>query len=301
MKTISYLRPKGTFSEQAAMKFAGKLEKETALVDLPSLEAVAKSVSSGNNDFGIMAVYNYLEGLVQECLDLVYENNLKIIGMERIPIEFSIGQWKESKDLENVGNIYSHPKGLAQCSEFLQKHYPDSNQVAVSSTAEAAKLVSEKKAGLAIASRNALALNGLEIIASDIGNKRHDVQNHTDFYVVTRNDAANDYKQELNNKDCLTMVALIPHFDKVGLLNSILTQIEYYGLNIAKVHSRPALDEIKIDNGKAPQMFYLEMEAHPESDAFKRCAEAIRWKLMPQGKDIEVVRILGSYKMPDAE
>ncbi len=289
MKKISYLGPKGTYSEQATHELAKNIKEDMEFVPLVSLETVAKSVDSNNSDFGVVPYYNYLEGLVQECLDLVYENDLRIIGAKRFPIVLSIGSHKDWSDRDVV---YSHPKALAQCSDYLLDHHPKSKQVAVTSTAEGAKKVSETKSGLAVASLKALEKYGLNIIAENVGNKRQGRTNFTDFYLVSKK---NNVKEE-DGKDYLTMVAITPHIDESGLLANILFQIAYHGLNNAKIHSRPALDEVDIRT--EPQMFYLEIMCHKDFEDFKRCIDALKYKFTPKGKDIEVVRVLGSYERP---
>lgn len=90
------------------------------------------------------------------------------------------------------------------------------------------------------------------------------------------------------------MVAVTPHVDRPGLLAEILLQISYYGLNNYKLHSRPAIDDVKLKDYE-PIMFYIEIMCHQEDDNFKRCIEAIRYKLTFKNK--EIVRILGSYNI----
>ena len=290
MKKISYLGPKGTYSEQATNLLVRKMNCDTELIGLSSLEAVAKSVNIGEADRCVMAYYNYLEGLVQECLDLIYENNLYMVGAQRLPIVLSIGTYKGNA---NQNQIFSHPKALAQCSDWLWENYRSNKQVPTSSTATAAQKVKETKSGLAIASSNVLSSNGLEIIAEDISNKKHGKTNFTDFYLVAK-EIGQEYKQR---KKYNTMVAITPHLDKPGLLAEILYQVAYYGLNNAKIYSRPALDEVKIGELE-PQMFYLEIMDHQNSNDFRRCIDSLRYKLTPKGRDVEVVRVLGSYERP---
>lgn len=290
MKKISYLGPKNTYTGQATRMLAERIGEETELIDLVSLEAVARSVALHEADMGVMAYYNYLEGLVQECLDLIYENNLRIRGMQRLPVVLSLGAHRENT---NIREVYSHPKALAQCSEWLWQHCRDIKQTPVTSTAAAAHKVTETKSGLAIASSEALKGCGLEVVAEDIGNKKHGRTNFTDFYLVARENGQ-EYDEA---RRYLTMVAITPHVDKPGLLAEILQQVAYHNLNNAKIHSRPALDNVAIDSLE-PQMFYLEMMDHQDSIDMRRCIDSLRYKLTPNGRDIEVVRVLGSYERP---
>lgn len=289
---IFYLGPTDTFSEKAAQLLASKVDGEPELTPLASIGAVAKSVTAaeqGNNHFAVVPYYNYLEGLVQECVDLVYENNLFMIGAQRVPIAFCIGMHPNNKDFTK---IYSHSKALAQCSDYIWEHFPDSLELPVSSTSEGSNLVTKNQSGLAISSKAALGRNNLKIIAEDIGNKRHGRSNFTDFYLLSKVPVEH-YDPQF---DYLTMIAVTPHLDRAGLLAEILGQIAYHGLNNAKIHSRPAIDEVTMD--VEPQMFYLEIMCHKSNPDFKRCIDSLRYRLTPKGKDVEVVRVLGSYRRP---
>ncbi len=291
MKKIAYLGPENTYTEKAAKELAGKIVEGTELVGMVSIEVVAKSVALQEVDFGVMAYYNYLRGLVQESLDLIYENDLRIIDMQRLPVVLSIGMHEENQNMEE---IYSHPKALAQCSEWLWSNYRESRQIPASSTAGAVRKVAEEKSGLAIANSDALNGSNLEVIAEDIGNRKNDKRNFTDFYLVSHEDG----QEEDKSKVYFTMVAITPHTDKPGLLSEILQQVSYHGLNNAKIHSRPALDDVLV-GGLEAQMFYLEIMRHKDDEDFSRCVDSLRYKLTPKGKSNETVRVLGSYEKPN--
>lgn len=290
MTIISYLGPNKTYGEKAAEMLAAKFGHEVEMLPMVSHEAVALSIRNSAAHRGVMAYYNFLEGLVQECLDLIYENNLNIAGVERLPIELCIGCQPDSSVHRRV---YSHPKALAQCSRWLLDNHPEIYQIAVSSTAEGIRKAGQEDDALAIGRLDALLDQGMSIIAKDIGNRRHGKQNFTDFYMVAKENGT----PYLEGGQYLTMVAITPHVDEPGLLAGILTQIAYHKLNNAKIHSRPAIDEnvMGIDE---PQMFYIEMECHKEQQDFVRCMDSLRYKLTPKGKDVEVVRVLGTYERP---
>jgi len=293
---IHYLGPRLTWSELAAETLAMKITENPAeLSQLKSVEAAARKVVGGS-DLGVIAYYNYLEGLVQECLDSTYEKNLRIVDAQRIKIVHTLGKYHGSED---YSKIYSHPKALAQCSNYLYENYEQSSQIPAASTTSAIPKIKEEKKGLVIARKEAIAEAGLKVIAEDIGNKKNDVQNYTDFYLVSDEKMEREYetKYTKGNK-YLTMVAITPHTDKVGLLADIVGQIAYHGLNNAKIHSRPAIANVKLNGTNEPQMFYLEIEAHQDSIDLQKCIDALKYKLTPKGTDAEVVRVLGTYKKP---
>ena len=291
-KKLSYLGPPYTYTEKAATKFAAQLGCEVEMYHLGSAEAVARSLVSREKDqadYAVIPYYNFLDGLVQECLDLIYEHHLHIIDSQRIHIKLALGGY--SKDVTKQA-IYSHSKALAQCSEYLWKHYREFEQIPVASTAEAANIVGTNREGLAIASKSALQHYKLEIVAENIGNKRHGRRNFTDFYLLSTTanetfDASQSY---------FTMIAITPRLDRSGLLAEILGQVAFYGLNNVKIHSRPAIDDVALD--VEPQMFYLEIMAHKNHPDLRKCIDALQYRLTPEGSDSEVVRVLGSYRRP---
>jgi prephenate dehydratase len=290
---LYFLGPPKTFSEQAAQSIAADLPGATELCPAITLEEVARNLShdgTSSPNLAVMAYYNYLEGLVQECLDLVYENGLTIIGARRIAIELSIGK---SPGATSATRILSHPKALAQCSDFVRRNLPGLSLVPTSSTTVAAKSVLDGKADYAIASVSALEEYGLEVVATDIGNRRHGRQNFTEFFLV----APRAVDPPLGPK-CHTVLAITPNQERPGVLAEILSQVAYYGLNILKIHSRPALERTDDPVESEPQMFYLEILAHPTSADLSKCIDALRYRFGATGGRFDSVRIIGGFVEP---
>lgn len=286
---IAYLGPQGTFGEEAANKLA-KSVNNPKLMPMPTHDAVAKNIRNGiKADYGLLGYYNQREGVVQENLDLIYENNLFIVDAVRVPIIMSIGKHPDSKIEDKV---HSHEKALAQCSEYIASNYPNAMLMPSSSTAEGIHLVKDGKSGLAIGRKEALVKNGLEVIAEDIGNRRHSQQNYTDLLVVSGLPRDNSYY----NGNTITMVAITPHYDMPGLLMNILVPFSYEQVNLADIHSRPALDNVRLGNGAAAKMFYLEVEAKANSPELLTCLDMLRRKF--KAGDNEIIRVLGSYRKP---
>ncbi len=286
MKKILYLGPAGTFSQKAAIQAQHDLPS-TELSPEQSLGSIAHNIGE---DFGIMAYYNYLEGLVQETLDLIYEKKLYISGLIRVPITFYAGIYPGTTDHTEV---YAHAKGLAQTSDWIQQNYAKARPVAVSSNAAAVQKVQDQKAGIAIAGKRAFDDTELQIIGNDIGNKKNNLPNFTDFYLVSQK--AN-IPQKTEQK-YYSMIAVTPHIDRPGLLAQILSQISFYDLNMAKIHSRPAIDQVDAPSGVEPQMFYIEIMCHQHDENFQKCIDALKYRLAAAEKRADTVRILGCYQI----
>ena len=280
---IHFLGPPKTFSEKAALTFAGALPP-MELTAATSFEAIAQSVAraADGSVFGVLPYYNFLEGLIQESLDLIVEYELRIADACRVPISFAIGGWPDKEPL-----VFSHPKALAQCSEFLRERFPDARLETVASTANAPEAVRRRQAGCAVASESALADAGLPIIARDIANKRHGKPNFTEFLLLGREGALTASRRPEEN--LRTMVVITPDLDEPGLLALILGQVAFHRLNIAKIHSRPLF--LASAGDTEPQMFYLELMCPLSSPALALCVESLRHRF---GRT-ESVRLLGQF------
>ena len=93
----------------------------------------------------------------------------------------------------------------------------------------------------------------------------------------------------------------MPMIDRVGLLADILGQIAFFGINLLKIHSRPALTDAY---GPAPQMFYIETDVAADSPELRLCIETFDLWLAKRGRNDDlpkhdtghkVVRVLGTY------
>lgn len=292
---IHYLGPPKSFSEQAALKFTARVGDAETL-PAPNLEAIAQQVAGSkpgaDRALGVLPYYNFLEGLVQESLDLTYEYGLVINAAVRVPIRFGLG------GVPGAGaptEVLSHPKALAQCSDHLARHLPGARLTAAASTSEAARLAAGDPGVRAIATIDALREYGLEVLAEDIGNLRYGRPNFTDFFVL----GVADERATLGLGTDRTMLAITPPTDRPGLLADVLSLFAFVRLNIAKIHSRPALEDISMDI--EPQMFYVESMTTPESDALMRSLEMLsyRFTVIEEFTAATTTRIMGGFTIID--
>ena len=289
---ILYLGPEGAFSHDAALELVARSGLDAAVSPQVNVEAVVRTVAKAKDDaiIGLIPYYNFLEGLVQEHLDLIYEFRLQIFGVIRLPIRLAAGAFEASPAA--TSEIFSHPKALAQVSEFIQATFRDATIVPVNSTAEAARMVAAQKHGVAIASERALDKYAVPILARDVGNRRQGKANFTDFFMVGHGGGASRIDLGAPNR---SIVAIVPQIDRLGLLADILGQFRFYELDIAKIHSRPAIDTI---NGAGePQMFYLEVACAPDAAPLMRCADAIRYSFSHDKSSGDPVRVMGGFRI----
>ncbi len=289
---LNYLGPEGSFSHSAALELRSRLGSSSTLAGLSTVEAVVRSVAGSQNSaptLGLVPYYNFLEGLVQEYIDLIYEFRLQVDGLVRLPIQLAAGGFAAD---EPALQILSHPKALVQVSDFIHARFRNATLTPVSSTSDAARMVGERKSGIAIASEGALERFDVPVLARNVGNLRHGKSNFTDLFVVKRPDVQVSLQLGEPNH---ALIAITPSIDRPGLLAELLGQFHFYGLDIAKIHSRPAIDWV--ESAAEPQMFYLEVKCAPHAEPLRRCTEALQYGFGGNGHSAELVRVLGGFRV----
>jgi prephenate dehydratase len=267
---VAYFGPAGTFTEEAAMRYAPKSE----LVPCPTIAAVAVAVAAGEAQKGVVPIENSMEGSVTDTLDLlIHQSNLFIQRELVLPIVHCLLVRPDATQ-EDIEVIYSHPQALGQCRGFLQQRFPRTTLVAALSTAAAAEQLkkSDYKTAAAIGTERASKLYGLSVLARGI---QDNPANVTRFVVLGHTDhpPTGDDKTSL----CFSF-----NDDQPGLLYAALGEFARRRINLAKVESRPTKQSL------GQYIFLIDLQGHREDTEIK---EALQ-KLQAQAP---MLKILGSY------
>lgn len=269
---VAYLGPPGTYTEKALeQKFP-----KAVTVPLPNIGAVFDDVASKESDFGFVPIENIINGPVVQTLDnlLKHASKLYIVDAALLAIEHAVGALPEHG---KITKILSKDTALEQCSDYLNRSYPHAIPIAMESTSQAIRAISEQKMfyAAAIGMEDTLIQYGFEVIARDIGNQKN---NKTRFAVISDH----NYESKATGHD-VTSIVVDPKVDRVGLLCDVLEPISRkHSLNMASIHSRP--------NGKGGFIFYLDIEGHKSDEKVRECLNDIRSKL-----SITQVEVIGSY------
>lgn len=271
---LGYLGPAGTYSEEAARKYAAgnNAGGPYQLRHYPAIDAIFTAIAGEEIAHGVVPVENCLEGSVNLTLDLLSQNtdNVKIKGELLCRIEhFLLARPGQSPAV--IREIYSHPQALAQCRTFLDRHYPGAARVSMSSTAEAAALVARHTGMAVIASRQAAALYALKVLQANIQDEPHNI---TRFLILAPQDAPP------SGQDKTSLLIGLP--DQPGSLHAALGIFAAYNLNLTKIESRPIRGEL----GK--YIFFLDIEGHREDEKLASALQAVKEKAL-------FLKILGSY------
>ena len=221
---------KGSNHHQVATDFFGE---NIELLECNSFDAVIDSLLIGAADKGIMAIENSIAGSIIPNYNLVYHNNIHVIGEHYLNIHHNLMVLK-GRTFDDIQEVHSHPMALLQCKEFFKAH-PQIKLVESVDTAETAKRINEDKLEhiAAIAPKMAAELYDLEIIADNI---QTIVNNSTRFIILKKQNKV--LPEEEINKASLRFIT--DH--KRGSLATVLNVMSDCNMNLTKIQSLPVIE-----------------------------------------------------------
>ncbi|MCD8509220.1 MAG: prephenate dehydratase [Bacillus sp. (in: Bacteria)] len=237
MVTVAFLGPKGSFTEAAAKRLLpeGNLRPFTTIPDC--IDAVKENVV----DCAVVPLENAIEGSVNITLDyLIHHQRLEMAAEITAPIRQNLlVQDRYLSEWKNITTVYSHPQAIAQCHQFIRKHLSHAEISYTSSTAEAAKYVSEIKEGMAAAIANDISAKeyGLKVAEAEI----NDYENNSTRFIVLRNgnfNADTSLTQKPSDQYKTTLMVTLPS-DFSGALHQVLSAFAWRKINLSKIESRP--------------------------------------------------------------
>ena len=245
---IAFLGPHASFTQLAT----AQLFPDDELLPQASILDCFNAVESGEAVKAVVPLENSIEGTVSMTLDYLYKTpSIKIEAEAVMPIAHHL-MIHPANSVENIERIYSHPQALAQSFHFLDSHYKEIPKQDFSSTAAAAKFVSENPDTpiAAVANQFAANLYGLKIINRNIQDFE---QNHTRFIIISKqqNKYQNDKLETLGEKS--GMLITLPE-DHPGGLHQVLSVFAWRKMNLSKIESRT------LKTGLGNYFFFINVE-----------------------------------------
>jgi len=264
---VAFLGDVGTFSHKACTQYFGP---EVAVVPASSYRNVFEAMAAGQARFGVIPLENSLTGSVHENFDLLLEFNLKIVGEITLRIEYCLIGQRETK-IGAIGRVFSPPDVFRQCQEFVAAQGWE--LVPTPDEATAVRWLKEKgqPADAAIASREAAALYGMQVLQEGI---ETNPRNYTRFGII----GASPLTPGPHRKSSL--IYQTPN--RPGALYETLALFAENGINLVKLESRP------IHGQPWEYLFYVDVEADAESEEFRPILEGLRART-------DFLALLGSY------
>jgi chorismate mutase/prephenate dehydratase len=177
----------------------------------------------------------------------------------------------KTKNRQKIKAIYSHPQALGQCRQWLTQNLPNAEQIATSSTANAAEMVIKKTNSAAIAGKLAAEIYKLPIVNKNVQDR---VENYTRFLVIGKDMA----KKAKHNKTSI----MFSIRDEAGSLLKVLQLLARNKINLTKIQSRPLRDR------PWEYLFYVDLEGHIKDSSVKKSIDSLT-------KTCLFLKLLGSY------
>jgi chorismate mutase / prephenate dehydratase len=266
---VGFFGAPGSFSEEAMIKYFGNIDNPN---DYDEFEDVFLAVKNDEIKYGVLPIENSSTGAISQVYDLLYKYGFYIVGEECIKInQHLIGI--EGTSLDNIKEVYSHPQGFQQSTEFLKK-YSGWKLIPFHSTADGVKLVSDlnDKSKAAIASKRAASIYDLEIIKENINNRS---ENSTRFIIISK---------DLETDPSCNKVSVVFSLEhKAGTLYKLLRHFAEKNINMMKIESRP------MEKGAWKYFLYVDFEGNIDSEEV-----ATALKLIEQSS--AYFKLIGAYE-----
>ncbi len=263
---IAYLGPAGTFTQQATFKHFGHAINA---VPVASIYQIFTEVEKQHCQFGVVPVENSTGGVIAHTFDRFIVSPLKICGEVEYKVHHNL--MGHAKNLSDITEVLSHQQSLAQCRRWLDAYLPGVLCTAVSSNAEAARLISDSQNKMAIGGEAAAQLYGLDILEKNI---EDEANNTTRFIIIGQ--------QEPESTGADKTSLLVSTGNKAGALQQIIEPFANYGISMSHIESRPS------KQGLWEYVFFIDIHGHKDDENVSKALDALK-------KNVNVLNILGSY------
>ncbi|HEV3272554.1 MAG TPA: prephenate dehydratase domain-containing protein [Candidatus Methylacidiphilales bacterium] len=225
---LGYFGRAGSFSHVAAQHRFPKHE----LLPCPTVESAFASLLDEGVSHILVPIENASSGIIANTADQLMRLARTDAGAalqirEALVMRIELALMVRA-DTKTITKIYSHPAPFDHSRDWLRKHYPQTEQVVVESTSEAAALAAKEKGAAAIAGQHAAAPHRLKIVSKTVGGE---VANQTTFIVIGPPLA------RPSKPTHTSLVFELPH--KPGSLVAVLHVLSRHKLNLTKILSRP--------------------------------------------------------------
>jgi len=267
--SLAYFGPAGTYTEEAAILY----DLSAVLHPYNTIAAVGEAVSTSATDKGVVPIENSLEGSVTFTLDLlIRESGLSIYEEIVLPINHYL-MAKEGTQEADIQVIFSHPQSLAQCREYLERRFPNAQQMAsLSNSAAVSDMKETSTPAAAIAPRRAAELYNVEILEAEVQDAANNV---TRFAVLAKQDHS-------PTGDDKTSVCFSFEKDEPGILYRSMSEFAVRNINLVKIESRPTRQSL------GEYIFLIDCSGHREDPEVKAALESL-------GQMASMLKVLGSY------
>ncbi|MEL4161727.1 prephenate dehydratase domain-containing protein [Corynebacterium bovis] len=312
---VTYLGPRGTFTEQALHRFieAGHVPAEAELRPVDSPAAAIRAVREGSADMACVALENSVDGPVVQTFDALagvtagagpgagHGAGLTAAdaagaaataaataadALENAPGDVRILRETDvpvefavlvrpGTAAADVRTVTTHPVAMAQVRGWMDRELPGVQFIPASSNGAAAVAVAAGEADAAAAPLLAAGIHGLDALAEGVADVRGA---NTRFVLVGRPGAAASAGR--TGRDRTAVVFSLPNHP--AALWTALSEIAMRDVDMSRIESRPTR------TGLGTYMFQVELVGHVEDDAVADALAGLH-------RRTDAVRFLGSW------
>ena len=269
-KTVAFLGPAGTYTEEAA-----KLHAPGAyLVACASLPDVVAAVDGGAVDEGVAPIENSIAGSINDIVDaLIGAQHARITGELLLPIHICLIA-PDGTDISKIRKVRSKAEALGQCRRFLQQNLPGAVLEPFDSTAGAvASLKTSDGTVAALGPEQAARLHGMKVLAVSVEDRQNNI---TRFVVLGRT------APERSGRDKTSIVFDFDREDAPGLVYAALKPFADLGINLTKIESRPTGAKMGV------YYFLVDFDGHEKDPDVQAVFKLLR-------QHTAMFKVLGSY------
>lgn len=295
---ISYLGPPGTHSHEAAEVFKERFFPQAILRPCPGFQDALNDAIMAPpipTCFACVPIENSIQGAVTQVWDTLTvhmgsrseayaDPTHGILAAITQPIRQYVIH-RPGTEFAKVERVFSHPQALAQCKEHIQALFPSATPTAVSSTADAARIVSEEERSISVAIGNPRAAQayGLLFHPDSVEDQSGNV---TRFALVGPTTPLHIPSGLMTPTERVVSLCLRGVTHQPGGLVGALAPFAQAALNLSRVESRPVGDEL------GHYVFYVDISMEADDKQAELTVVTVTQQLKANGTD--VVK-LGTY------
>ena len=226
----AYQGEPGAHSEIAALRIGEPKPFE-------SFEEVFAAVENQEVNYAVIPIENSLGGSIHQNYDLLLQHPVIIVAETFVKVKHCLLGIPGSS-IEGGLKVLSHPQALAQCRNFFATHQHLKAEVAYDTAGSAKMIAADQNATkLAIASKRAAELYGLEILQENLADEEWNI---TRFFCIAhaKNPAPLPLETTLESRQHKTSVVFtLPN--EPGSLFKALATFALRDIDLTKIESRP--------------------------------------------------------------
>ncbi len=274
VKTVAYLGPKGTYTEQAAIAYAPHSPRRA----YKTLQDVILSVQNNDAYQAVVPIENSVVGSVIDSLDLLIRtSNVFIVSEILLFIDIALIA-SEPIPIKNVQVVRSKPEAFGQCQNFIRNNMPEVVFEPYSSTASAVASLktTDSKTVAALGPIRAAQIHNTTVLKQAIQDTRNNI---TRFVAVSSQGIVPP-----TGFDKTSFSFEFIEEDKHGQLLQVLQIFALNEINLTKIESRPT--------GKALGKYYfiIDFEGHIQDKNIKLVFDSLY-----QLENLLIKKIIGSF------